>query len=249
MNGEEDAFYSQDVQIIQYDAAAGHFTDIGEPYSFETRPRGVTQPAISTDGGFRDHRRHRRRPARRGRGRSASPSVVVRRRWRPPWRRRVVDVRRGGRLESAGVRRVGGRRDSVSGGASPGDRSLPVISTSNCQRCRPRRWPCTCSACPRRSTPAPRTPRRSTAAARASSENSLLSMYFSASSWKSAASGEQATSRRAAAAAAAAVSRRIGSTSGGGSGGRHVTSEANRRTRRGCGTRPAGRQCCGRRRP
>jgi branched-chain amino acid transport system substrate-binding protein len=38
MNGEEDAFYSQDVQIIQYDAAAGFFTDIGEPYSFELTP-------------------------------------------------------------------------------------------------------------------------------------------------------------------------------------------------------------------
>ena len=38
MNGEEDAFYSQDVQIIQYDAAAGYFTDIGEPYSFESTP-------------------------------------------------------------------------------------------------------------------------------------------------------------------------------------------------------------------
>jgi ABC-type branched-subunit amino acid transport system substrate-binding protein len=35
MNGEEDAFYSQDIQIVQYDAAAGFFTDIGEPYSFE----------------------------------------------------------------------------------------------------------------------------------------------------------------------------------------------------------------------
>ena len=35
MNGEEDAFYSQDVQISQYDAAAGFYTDIGEPYSFE----------------------------------------------------------------------------------------------------------------------------------------------------------------------------------------------------------------------
>ena len=38
MNGEEDAFYSQDVQIIQYDAAAGFYTDIGEPYSFESTP-------------------------------------------------------------------------------------------------------------------------------------------------------------------------------------------------------------------
>jgi len=36
MNGEEDAFYSQDIQIVQYDAAAGFFTDIGEPYSYET---------------------------------------------------------------------------------------------------------------------------------------------------------------------------------------------------------------------
>ena len=38
MNGEEDAFYSQDIQIVQYDAAAGFFTDIGEPYSFESTP-------------------------------------------------------------------------------------------------------------------------------------------------------------------------------------------------------------------
>jgi branched-chain amino acid transport system substrate-binding protein len=36
MNGEEDAFYSEVLQIIQYDAEAGHFTDIGEPYSYET---------------------------------------------------------------------------------------------------------------------------------------------------------------------------------------------------------------------
>jgi branched-chain amino acid transport system substrate-binding protein len=36
MNGEEDAYYSQDIQIVQYDAAAGFFTDIGEPYSYET---------------------------------------------------------------------------------------------------------------------------------------------------------------------------------------------------------------------
>ena len=36
MNGEEDAYYSQDIQILQYDAAAGYFTDIGEPYTFET---------------------------------------------------------------------------------------------------------------------------------------------------------------------------------------------------------------------
>lgn len=40
MNGEEDAFYSQDVQIIQYDAAAGFFTDIGEFYSYETSVEG-----------------------------------------------------------------------------------------------------------------------------------------------------------------------------------------------------------------
>ena len=36
MNGEEDAYYSEDIQIITYDAAAGHFTDVGEPYSYET---------------------------------------------------------------------------------------------------------------------------------------------------------------------------------------------------------------------
>ena len=38
MNGEEDAFYSQDIQIIQYNVADGFFTDIGEPYSFESTP-------------------------------------------------------------------------------------------------------------------------------------------------------------------------------------------------------------------
>jgi ABC-type branched-subunit amino acid transport system substrate-binding protein len=38
MNGEEDAFYSQDVQIIQYSADTGFFTDIGEPFSFESTP-------------------------------------------------------------------------------------------------------------------------------------------------------------------------------------------------------------------
>jgi ABC-type branched-subunit amino acid transport system substrate-binding protein len=38
MNGEEDAFYSQDVQITQYSVADGFYTDIGEPYSFEQTP-------------------------------------------------------------------------------------------------------------------------------------------------------------------------------------------------------------------
>ena len=38
MNGEEDAFYSQDIQIVQYDADAGFFTDIGEVISFESTP-------------------------------------------------------------------------------------------------------------------------------------------------------------------------------------------------------------------
>jgi ABC-type branched-subunit amino acid transport system substrate-binding protein len=36
MNGEDDTYYSEDIQIVQYDVAAGHFTDIGEPYSYET---------------------------------------------------------------------------------------------------------------------------------------------------------------------------------------------------------------------
>jgi branched-chain amino acid transport system substrate-binding protein len=36
MNGEDDAYYSEDVQIITYDAEAGHFADVGEPYSYET---------------------------------------------------------------------------------------------------------------------------------------------------------------------------------------------------------------------
>ncbi|HET9665691.1 MAG TPA: hypothetical protein VFP09_03000, partial [Desertimonas sp.] len=38
MNGEDDAFYSQDVQISQYNVADGFYTDIGEPYSFELTP-------------------------------------------------------------------------------------------------------------------------------------------------------------------------------------------------------------------
>jgi ABC-type branched-subunit amino acid transport system substrate-binding protein len=36
MNGEDDTYYSEDIQIVQYDVAAGHFTDVGEPYSYET---------------------------------------------------------------------------------------------------------------------------------------------------------------------------------------------------------------------
>lgn len=36
MNGLDDAFYSEDVQVVQYDADAGYFTDVGAPYSFET---------------------------------------------------------------------------------------------------------------------------------------------------------------------------------------------------------------------
>lgn len=40
MNGEEDAFYSETLQIVQYDAEAGFFTDIGEPYSYETSAEG-----------------------------------------------------------------------------------------------------------------------------------------------------------------------------------------------------------------
>ncbi len=38
MNGEEDAYYSQDVQVGQYNVADGFYTDIGEPYSFEQTP-------------------------------------------------------------------------------------------------------------------------------------------------------------------------------------------------------------------
>ena len=38
MNGEEDGFYSQDIQIGQYDAEAGFYTDIGEVISFESTP-------------------------------------------------------------------------------------------------------------------------------------------------------------------------------------------------------------------
>ena len=67
MNGEEDAFYSQDIQIVQYDAAAGFFTDIGEPYSFETDPGGVA--------------RSRHRGRRRRGGRSSSGVRRGRRSW------------------------------------------------------------------------------------------------------------------------------------------------------------------------
>ena len=30
MAGEEDAFYAEDIQIVQYDAATAHFVDIGD---------------------------------------------------------------------------------------------------------------------------------------------------------------------------------------------------------------------------
>jgi branched-chain amino acid transport system substrate-binding protein len=36
MNGEEDTYYSEDLQIVQYDSEAQHFTDVGEFYSYET---------------------------------------------------------------------------------------------------------------------------------------------------------------------------------------------------------------------
>lgn len=36
MNGEDDTYYSEDIQIVTYDVAAGHFNDVGEPYSYET---------------------------------------------------------------------------------------------------------------------------------------------------------------------------------------------------------------------
>ena len=40
MNGLDDAFYSEDVQMVQYDSSVGHFNDIGDPYSFETSAAG-----------------------------------------------------------------------------------------------------------------------------------------------------------------------------------------------------------------
>ena len=40
MNGLDDAFYSEDVQVAQYDSSVGHFNDIGDPYSFETSAAG-----------------------------------------------------------------------------------------------------------------------------------------------------------------------------------------------------------------
>jgi branched-chain amino acid transport system substrate-binding protein len=36
MNGLDDTFYSEDVQVVQYDSSVGHFNDIGDPYRFET---------------------------------------------------------------------------------------------------------------------------------------------------------------------------------------------------------------------
>jgi ABC-type branched-subunit amino acid transport system substrate-binding protein len=38
MNGEEDGFYSEDIQIVQWDGATGIFTDIGEVISYESSP-------------------------------------------------------------------------------------------------------------------------------------------------------------------------------------------------------------------
>jgi branched-chain amino acid transport system substrate-binding protein len=38
MNGEEDAFYSEDVQIVQWDGSTGFFSDIGEVISYESSP-------------------------------------------------------------------------------------------------------------------------------------------------------------------------------------------------------------------
>lgn len=36
MNGEDDAYYSEDIQVTQYNAADGFFANIGEVYSYET---------------------------------------------------------------------------------------------------------------------------------------------------------------------------------------------------------------------
>lgn len=36
MHGEEDAFYSEDIQVVKYLAADAHFEDVGEVYSYET---------------------------------------------------------------------------------------------------------------------------------------------------------------------------------------------------------------------
>lgn len=41
MNGEADGFYSEDIQIIRYDAATSYYTEIGETYSFESSPELV----------------------------------------------------------------------------------------------------------------------------------------------------------------------------------------------------------------
>lgn len=41
MNGEADGFYSEDIQILQYSAELGHYTEIGETYSYESSPELV----------------------------------------------------------------------------------------------------------------------------------------------------------------------------------------------------------------
>lgn len=46
MNGEDDGFYSEDIQIIQYDAAAAFFNDIGEPFSYESSP-DAAEPTVA----------------------------------------------------------------------------------------------------------------------------------------------------------------------------------------------------------
>lgn len=51
MNGEEDAFYSEVVQIIQYRAADGYFDDIGDPFDYESSPDAGEPTVAAPIGG------------------------------------------------------------------------------------------------------------------------------------------------------------------------------------------------------
>jgi ABC-type branched-subunit amino acid transport system substrate-binding protein len=54
MNGEDDAFYSEVIQVVQYSAENGIFTDVGEPFDFESTPDAgdpvVAAPIVASGG-------------------------------------------------------------------------------------------------------------------------------------------------------------------------------------------------------
>ena len=128
MNGEEDAFYSQDVQIGQYNVADGFYTDIGEPYSFELTHRWSSPPQLA-DGDSRSvvvSGGGRRRPWRSS---SLAAAVVVGAAVVEPSSPTAVVAGD----ESAGIARVRGRADEQpSAGCITRRSASPVISTSNC---------------------------------------------------------------------------------------------------------------------